>query len=316
MFTSTLPSVIEPSFEGIKKLETGVAFRKAIERSRKGKKDIVVIQGFIPFNAELFEPEGIFIDSTFIAELLQVEHRNLLSKINQEVNDFQLLVGETAKILAVFKKVKRKTRTRSFEYYKVESAQALQLMATYATPVGNFMRRVLDAYIRALQEWYKAFETVKGKTVIEARKESKERRRLFTDVLKAWGAKPFDYARATNIGYKNAFGLVSSQMEAQIREAFNLGEKKISNRDYMDAKCLSVIGSYETMAAIAINTSGTGLKDADKIVAKAASISADMHEKFFGERVKFVPTMPTKSLEPKDEPKKLEKPRKEQKKLK
>jgi phage regulator Rha-like protein len=305
MFTSTLPSVIEPSFEGIKKLETGVAFRKAIERSRKGKKDIVVIQGFIPFNIELFEPEGIFVDSTFIAELLQVEHRNLLSKINQEVNDFQLLVGETAKILAVFKKAKRKTRTRSFEYYKVESTQALQLMATYATPVGNFMRRVLDTYIRALQEWYKASVTINGKTRAQLRQEGKEKRRLLTDALKAMGAQPQDYAATTNAGYKGAFGKNAHQLKQQIQHTLNLKSKNPEIREYASEMNLALISSYENASAIALKEGKKSLSEASGITYTAATIMRDAFAQFFNQQINFEPTPIDKHIEAQKEEKKL-----------
>jgi phage regulator Rha-like protein len=305
MFTSTLPSVIEPSFEGIKKLETGVAFRKAIERSREGKKDVAVIQGFIPFNAELFEPEGIFVDSTFIAELLHVEHYNLLSRINQEVNDFQLLMGNSPKILGKFKKAKRKTRRGYLDYYKVEATQALQLMATYATPVGSFMRWVLDAYIQALQEWYKAFATVDGKTRAQLRQEGKEKRRLLTDALKALGAQPKDYAAATNAGYKGAFGKNANELKQQIQKTLDLKSKNPEIREYASELNLALISSYENASAIALKEGKKSLSQASDVTYTAATIMRDAFAKFFNREINFEPTPTTKNIEAQKEEKKL-----------
>jgi hypothetical protein len=305
MFTSTLPSVIEPSFEGIKKLETGVAFRKVIERSRKGKKDIVVIQGFIPFNIELFEADGIFIDSMFIAELLQVEHCNLLSKINQEVANYQSLTGDSPKILGKFKRVKRKTRRGLLDYYKVESTQALQLMATYATPVGNFMRMVLSVYIQALQEWYKAFATAEGKTRVQLRQEGKEKRRLLTDALKAMGAQPKDYAATTNAGYKGAFGKNAHQLKQQIQHTLNLKTKNPEIREYASEMNLALISSYENASAIALKEGNKTLSQAPNVAYTAATIMRDAFAKFFNQQINFEPTPIDKHIEAQKEEKKL-----------
>lgn len=160
-----------------------------------------------------------------------------------------------------------KFKFKDGKYYNTDSLNLKDIFKFVATllPRNKALKDKANRY------FFKMEEIALGKAPTDKeRLESKQTRKLFTDVISTLSANHLYFNTATNYVYKIAFGMDS----AEIRKLFNLSEKAVV-RKFLSDKCLNHVKAIEGMIAsqpISTKDDLKKLKDSIQLIFKPIKI--------------------------------------------
>jgi len=199
-------------------------------------------------HAELvaLKDKDVYCDSRIVAEKFEMKHTKVTRTIQRVITDFDEIKGDSGSPL-IFKKKQSEYRGQAFDFYEMNKKAFSMLVMRLKTKKARIWQgRFFDAFM----EMEKALVRQQNIEWKNARKQGKQVRREYTDIVKGF----VDYAETQ--GSKNAKRYYSNLTKMEYK-ALRLIEKNefVPNkfRNMLDGMQLSQLMLAEKIAETVIN---------------------------------------------------------------